>query len=462
MIAWMLYCGVVSLCSALAARAAEGILRMLRRPTRFVWAGAALLSIVLGATGPIRARFVHGEPASSVDLSSLAIVRTSIQSVERNVSAASLSPYAIVLWSLCSLGIALSFAGAYWRLRGERYGWPVVDLHGQRVRLSPTIGPMVVGLVRPEILLPRWVLERPIQDQRAILAHEESHLAAGDPILLAATCAFVALVPWNPAAWIILGRMRLAIEVDCDARVLRQGMSPLSYSWLLIDVAERASPKSFAATALADRSSHLHQRILAMESRRFTHPLLRAAAVAAIGLAGILAACEARMPTAADIEHIDARSAERGAEALGVITRDTALVWWINGVASSEAVAKSIPTDSIATVNVGKLEGRSYIHVTTKGAKNVGFAERVDTLSATVRRDGHNETVSALRKPLDARSGEAKPLLVIDGVRSDPSALKTLDRARIERVDVLKGELAGKLYGAGATNGVIVITTKSR
>lgn len=462
MIAWMSYCAIASLCVVLAARAAESILRMLRRPARFVWAGAALLSCVLAATSPIRARFVHNESASSVDLSSLAIVRTSIQSVERHMPATSVSPVVIALWTFCSLALVLSFVGAYWRLRRERRAWPVVDLHGQRIRLSPTTGPMVVGLLRPEVILPRWVLSRPIQDQRAILAHEASHLAVGDPILLAATCAFVALAPWNPAAWIILARTRLAIEVDCDARVVRGGMSPLSYSWLLIDVAERASPKSFAATALADNSSHLHQRILAMESRRFTHPLLRAAAVAAIGLAGLLAACEARMPTAADIEHMDARSAARSAEALGVLTRDTAIVWWIDGIASSEAVAKAIPTDSIATVNVGKLEGRSYIHVTTTGARNIGFAGRVDTVSMTVRHDGHNETVSALRKPLDAKSGEPEPLLVIDGVRSDPSALKTLDRTRIERVDVLKGVLAGKLYGAAATNGVIVITTKSR
>jgi hypothetical protein len=367
-----------------------------------------------------------------------------------------------VITALCSLAIALSFVGAYWRLGRERRTWPVVDLHGQRLRLSPTTGPMVVGIVRPEIILPRWVLDRPIQDQCTILVHEASHLAAGDPILLAATCALVAFAPWNPAAWIILARMRLAIEVDCDARVLGHGMSPLSYSWLLIDVAERASPKAFAATALADSSSHLHQRILAMESRRVTHPLIRVATVAAIGLAGLLAACEARMPTAADIEHMDARSVEHSAQALGVVTRDSVLTWWIDGIASSEAAAKAIPTDSIATVNVGKVEGRSYIRVTTKARQNAGLAGRVDSVKMTVHRDGRDETASALVKPRDGKSLEGQPLLVIDGVRSDPSVLKTLDRARIARVDVLKGEFAAKLYGAAAAKGVIVIVTNSR
>ena len=462
MIGWMLYSAAVSLCVVIAARAAEWLLRMGRRPTRFVWAVAASLSVALTATGPLRSRALQNTSMSRVDLSSLAVVRTSIQSVGRHVSATALSPYLIALWVIGSLAIVFSFVGAYSRLRRERRIWPVVDLHGQRVRLSPTTGPMVVGLVRPEIILPRWVLDRPTQDQRTILAHEESHLAAGDPILLAATCALVAIAPWNPAAWIILARMRLAIEVDCDARVLGRGMSPLSYSWLLIDVAERVSPKSFAATALADSSSHLRQRILAMESRRFTHPLLRAATVAAIGLAGLLAACEARMPTAGDVEHMDARSVERSAQALGVITRDTALAWWIDGVASSEVAAKAIPTDSIATVNVGKFEGRSYIRVTTKGRENAGFAGRVDTVRMTVRRDGHDETMSALVKPADAKSLEGRPLLVIDGVRSDPSALKTLDRTRISTVDVLKGEFALRTYGAEATNGVIVVTTKSR
>ena len=457
MILWMLYFTIATVCVAIAARAAEWFLRMLRRPARLTWAGAALLSIILAATGPMRARVAPNDSASAVDLSSLAIVRTGIQSVERHMPADSLVPYVIGIWGLCSLAMALWFVGAYWRLRRERRSWPTIDLHGHRVRLSPAIGPMVVGFVRPEMIIPRWVLDRPTQDQRTIIEHEASHLSSGDPVLLAAACALVAVAPWNPGLWMILARLRLAIEVDCDARVLRRGLSPLSYSSLLIDVAERATPTAFAATGLADTSSHLYQRILAMESRRLNRSFLRAVAVAAIGVAGLLAACEAKMPTAADIEHMDAGSAERSARLFGVVP-DSALVWSVNGVASTEAAAKAIPADSIATVNIAKFEGRSHLFIITKDHQRMAAAGAVDSVR-TVRRDGNLE-MSTLRKPLGASEGE--PLLLIDGVRSDPSVLKTLDRNRIERVDVLKGEAATRSYGADASKGVIVITTKSR
>jgi len=462
MITWMVYATIAAFGVLIAARAAEWFLRILRRPARLTWAGAALVSIILAATGPWRARGAHNEAASTVDLSSLAIVRTGIQSVERHMPARSLAPYVIGLWCLCSLAMILWFVGAYWQLRRARRSWPTIDLHGHRVRLSPATGPMVVGLVRPEIILPRWVLDRPIHDQRTIVEHEASHLSSGDPVLLAAACALVAAAPWNPAFWMMLARLRLAIEVDCDARVLRRGLSPLSYSSLLIDVAERATPTAFAAMGLADTSSHLYQRILAMESRRSNRLFLRAAGVAIIGLAGLLAACEAKMPTAADVEHMDASSAERSAKLLGVVTPDSALVWSVDGVASTEAAAKAIPADSIVTVNVGKFEGRSHIYMTTKGGQRTADAGRVDTVRMTVRHDGHVETVSTIRKPLDAKSSEGEPLLFIDGVRTDPSVLKTLDRTRIERVDVLKGELATRTYGADGSKGVIVITTKSR
>ena len=459
MIAWMLFIVVVGLCVVAAAAAADVLLRIRRVPVRFVWIAAALLALGLGLTAPIRSRRTASASRADVDLSSLAVVQTSLRSVERHVPAT--GRYLAGLWILASAMVGTTFIVAYRRMQRARREWPVIDLHERRVRLSPETGPVVVGLVRPEIVVPRWVLLRSAEEQRVILDHESAHVRAGDPLLLWAACVLVTLMPWNPALWIIFARVRLAIELDCDARVLRAGVSPRSYGTLLVDVAERTSRVRFAATALADDASHLHQRILAMQSRRFNHPILRGASAALLGLAALLAACEAKMPTAADVEHMDAQSAETNAKALGLVQRDSAVLWSVDGVATNGAVAKLISKDSIARVDISKApDGSAHIYVVTKANQALG-APQADSIRVDYRPGSVAERDERLmRRVRAANTRESAPLLMIDGVRSDPAVLKTLDRNKIDRVDVLKGELATSRYGADGSNGVILITTK--
>lgn len=458
MIAWMLYTVIVGLCSVIAAAAAEWLFRARRMPIRFVWIGAAALSIGLSATAPVRARLAAHGAVPQIDPASLALVQTSLHSVEQRVPATML-PYVLAIWALATLGVALSFFGAYTRVRRARRGWPVVELLDQRVRIAPTIGPLVLGIVRPEIIVPRWILDRTREEQRVILAHETAHVQARDPILLTMVCTLVALAPWNPGLWLILSRLRLAIEVDCDTRVLRGGVSPRSYSSLLVDVAERATPLRLAATALADDSSHLHQRILAMHPGKPSHPLLRGVSVALLGLAALLAACEAKMPTAAQIDQMDARSAEGTARSVGLVS-DSSVSWFVNGVPTSAVLAKKLAADSIATVEVTKAEGRSRISIVTKNAAQVGFATTNDTLHALRARQGREEALTNTLRSRPAELHGATPILIIDDVRTDPAALKSIDRARIATVNVLKGASAVSLYGPDAKNGVILVRTK--
>jgi len=54
-----------------------------------------------------------------------------------------------------------------------------------------------------------------------VIAHEQSHLAAHDPLLLIVALFLLVLMPWNLPLWWQLHRLRYAIEVDCDSRVLR-------------------------------------------------------------------------------------------------------------------------------------------------------------------------------------------------------------------------------------------------
>src|SRR5687767_15341681 len=38
--------------------------------------------------------------------------------------------------------------------------WPIATVDGTAVRVSPCIGPMVMGAARPEIVVPKWLLSR--------------------------------------------------------------------------------------------------------------------------------------------------------------------------------------------------------------------------------------------------------------------------------------------------------------
>src|SRR3954468_12275737 len=100
-----------------------------------------------------------------------------------------------------------------------------------------------------------------------VLRHEEEHRAARDPYLLFASAIAVALMPWNLALWLQAKRLRLAIEMDCDARVLRAHPSPERYGMLMLTIAQRRSvaPTLFAPM-LSEPTTNLERRILAMRS----------------------------------------------------------------------------------------------------------------------------------------------------------------------------------------------------
>jgi len=262
------------------------------------------------------------------------------------------------------------------------------------------------------------------------------------------------MMPWNPATWIILSRLRLAIEIDCDARVLRGGVSPKVYGSLLVEVAERASPLRFAM-ALSDSSSHLHQRILAMSSRSMTHPIGRVASVVIVGLASLLAACEPKMPTAAEIDGMDAATVEKSGRALGIMSRDSSVVWSVDDVQTTAAVARAIPADSIVTVSVNKVDGSPHIYVVTKRGQQLAL-ERSGEAGLVRRRDTGQDPIVGLA----SKSEQDQPLVVIDGARSTSAAMKALDRSRIAAVEIIKGPSAIREYGDDAKRGVIVIRMK--
>jgi TonB family protein len=171
----------------------------------------------------------------------------------------------------------------------------VVD--GVPVLVTEEVGPATVGLRRPAVLMPRAVLELDEPLRRLVLRHEREHCRAHDPRLLTFAAGVVVLLPWNPALWLIARRLHLALEIDCDARVLASGAEPLGYGQLLLLIAHRRGAIPLAPT-LAAHASHLERRIIAMQTRLAAPRPVHLAGAAAMLVLGLAGACSSAAPDA--------------------------------------------------------------------------------------------------------------------------------------------------------------------
>jgi TonB family protein len=205
-------------------------------------------------------------------------------------------------WAGLSIGVALSWLAAWGMLQWRRRTWRERKVGGVRVLVSSDTGPAVVGWIRGRIVLPEWVVrDADPSVRRMILQHETEHLVAGDPRMLAFALAAVALVPWSPAAWWQLRRLRLAMEVDCDARVLARRADVRAYGELLLEVGRRGAGTRLPVAAMSEPGSFLERRIRMMTQR--THPRrirtsLGLVAFAAASLAGMQALPSPAVPPA--------------------------------------------------------------------------------------------------------------------------------------------------------------------
>jgi hypothetical protein len=485
MIAWMLVSALVALCLALAAHAAESTARLVGWSVRWIWVTALVLTSVLSISVVVRRpdtargsppvatvtsappRDVLGAPewVSHVEHIPVAI-RAALEHALARVSVVSspaMDRHSASLALLASVVLALTSAAVAYRLRVALRRWPTVTLHRIPVRLAPSIGPLVVGFLRPQIVVPRWVLERQADEQHLVIAHEDEHVRAHDSVVLGLAWLAVLLMPWSPAVWYMLSRLRLAVELDCDARVLRRGAARALYCSLLLDVAERASSLRLSALGLSSDASRLRQRILAIAAIGPRFARLRASAGGAVALACLIAASEARLP-ASVVEAMPSRVPSAG-QAGGVGRTGTSIAAAADLPArdASATEARAAHARSRAGDRRGSHRARGTRPASSESASPVVASPQ--TVAAT---GGAPRAAEAL--PVEAPSGPVKPshpapsfagVILLDGARVDESRMRSLDRAEIERVEVIRGAAAA-LYSSDpdAVNGVIAIATK--
>jgi hypothetical protein len=307
MIATIVFCAFLALC----ARLAEHVAARCVVPRRIVWSVAIALAAALPIAGALhvphidRPQLVSGDVTTSaprpVDMPRKALMESSPRAgalaMRRETTERweRLARYArgtdVVLlstWACASLLLLVQLTGSLIALRREAREWCEIVTDGLSVWLSTHAGPAVTGVVRLRIIMPRWLLDEDAATRTLLLRHEVEHVRAGDTRLLMAAAVVRIAFPWNaPVLWMIR-RLQLAIEIDCDQRVVRSGGSVARYGLALVRVGERHVSPLPAAAFFLDSPIDLEHRIHALRGGRAKRPVVAAASMTAMVAVAII------------------------------------------------------------------------------------------------------------------------------------------------------------------------------
>lgn len=485
--AWTLYVLLVGTLLACGALAVDGMLRRTTLPTRWVWVSTLAAIVCFAVVAPRRDAApaavripvtqnrvapVATPPSATRGVAAVyewgrEAVRSSITGLiagaNKRLSAAAVL-WLSIAWGVMSAMMLAVLVIVNRRVDRERRAWPRAEVFGTPVRITPAVGPAVIGLSTPEIVVPRWLLERSPDEQRLVIVHEREHVAARDQLLPVGGMIVAAILPWHPAVWWALSRLRLAIELDCDARVLNHGVQPRPYGTLLIDIAGQCAGHRVGALALADRTSHLERRLLAMKNTQQRFTLVRTGALGAIAMLSIVMACEARLPTSAEVDKMDVASAEKAVVQAKLLDGKEAqnVVYKIDGVVVTAAVAHAMSAKHVASISVSK-SGTAHM----KGDSTAFAVVSVSTSDTGSGIQGGPMTITSDNLKITTEHGTLKNtkgftgLLFVDGVLAPEGSMAKLSPNDIASIEVIKGVAAAKLStDPAAANGVIKVTTK--
>jgi beta-lactamase regulating signal transducer with metallopeptidase domain len=305
MLSWILYSVVASLLMGLAALAFERSAQIRRRPARWLWAACMVASLAIhfipSEVSVQIPEWTHADRATSSEIftppqtTSIETSRFRLPAIGTGQTALSNGVSTLLEWTwpMASMALALVILASSIHLSWTRRRWDRGHMAGTPVYISEDCGPAVVGFLRPHIVVPRWLTRLSPDEQELVIAHERSHLGAYDTQLLTIAVCLIACMPWNPMLWWQLRRLRLAIEIDCDARVLSLGYPVARYSETLIAVGERQSASYAMPMAGYGSKSFLEQRIHNMLRKKTRYARVSALALAGLGVG--LAVCAAEI-----------------------------------------------------------------------------------------------------------------------------------------------------------------------
>jgi len=491
MTVWMLWAVAATTLLGIGALFAERALLGSGGPTRWVWAGAIAATPGLqlwswmrpgtsspaveswSAAGPPPVHVVEPSSGLAAELSRL-IARITEAASYLAMRAESLDMVLAFAWPLASVLLLILLAGGLVRIVRAARGWRRMRLEDDDVLVAPNFGPALVGIVRPEIVLPEWALQLDRELLRIAWLHEAEHRAARDTLVVFAGALAVVATPWNIPLWWMVSRLRQSVEIDCDRRVLKGGVPWGRYGDVLLECASRVHPPPVPALALGRPIPLLERRLTVMITRPASNRLATTAGIAAAVAALTVAACEAPAPTGVGPASTEASASVPtgvSARALSgqelsrrIALRDGEPLIIVDGEETDRSLSD---LDPLGVVRVEVLRGgvarewygergaNGVVVVTTSEAAAAGTLGRVmdsyePTASQDVVEDAPDVGFRVRRTEAGAGVVTAANLpddveVYVDGVLHE-GRLDEIDPDRIDRIEVLRGEGAGKIY----------------
>ncbi len=371
MLAWMLYVIMVTLLLSIGAYVAERASRLKRGRTRWIWITAIVASLAL----PTIVSSVSIElpsivtPAVAQKMVVLRDATTQVLSPVMWISGSAAEPRGwrdfdsllTTLWRAASVAMLVALVVSGIVLFARKRRWKQANVSGAQVYVTEGVGPAVVGLLRPRIVVPTWVTLALPRLQSAVIAHEQSHLKAGDPQLFTLALALLVFMPWNLPLWWQLRRLRYAIEVDCDARVLEGGIDPTHYGETLISVGERQSAYIGAVAAMSESKSFLEERIRIMIIKPHRWRRVGVAALAGVSLALTALAAQVSPPNVQAVESTEKQGGEANKERVAIKLPAATLDKYVGSYKLTEQVFIDVKRDGEQLL--AKVTGQSWAEI---------------------------------------------------------------------------------------------------
>ena len=361
MLTWMAYAALVGGIVAAAALALERLAAAAGRPRRIAWLAALTLAVLIPLTGGLRRPtapvvVIAGEaPEISEPVTE---ARWTIVPQLPLPSGRDTTRTANVVWGAGSAAALAVLGTLLLVVARARRRWDRERVDGTDVYVSRRFGPALVGVTKPRVVLPRWVLGLEAVARAAIVRHELEHARARDHLALLYAGLVVAAFPWSPAIWWMCRRLRAAVEIDCDQRVIASGIGVADYGAVLLDAGSQSQARWGLALAMGQPRSLLERRLKTMSEKQGKLSRSQAVLLSGAALVALAIACDAPAPTQIE-EAIDEAMESQAVESTGQDNGDSpiaGIIWEDPPVVSWEGLQLFNPWATVAYRNETSLE----------------------------------------------------------------------------------------------------------